>query len=151
MQFTAVFVLCVLAQAQTSTSTPNTAAPKPEPAPYKPEELCAIEGIVRNHITGEPLKKANVTAMRADITPGMSFPPSTTSTNAEGKFAMNNIEPGQYRLSGVSAGSVDVSNGTDVSWPLSLRRTATPFGSASAATIGECVDTNVCCDNAWIR
>jgi len=37
-------------------STPNAAAPKPEPTPYKLEELCAIEGIVRNHITGEPLR-----------------------------------------------------------------------------------------------
>ena len=37
-----------------------------------------------------------------------------------------------------------------MSTPPSLRRTTTPLGSASAATIGECVDTNVCRERAWI-
>jgi hypothetical protein len=54
-------------------------------------------------------------------------------------------------LFGVAAGSADVNSGTDLSTPLSLRKTATPFGSARAATIGEWVETNVWRDNAWMR
>ncbi|MCZ2148875.1 MAG: carboxypeptidase-like regulatory domain-containing protein [Bryobacterales bacterium] len=85
-------------QGVTLSQAPPTAQPAPAaPQQYKPEELCAIAGIVRNAVTGEPLKKAEVMLMRVD--PLNPQPPARTSTSAEGKFAMKAIEPGQYRLS----------------------------------------------------
>jgi protocatechuate 3,4-dioxygenase beta subunit len=85
-------------QAATFSQAPPAAQPAPAaPQQYKPEELCTIAGIVRNAVTGEPLKKAEVMLMRVD--PRNPQPPARTATNAEGRFAMKAIEPGQYRLS----------------------------------------------------
>jgi len=95
---------------------PITPRPKEEAPAYKPDELCTLEGVVRNAVTGEPLKKANITLMKMDPrNPGF---PSTTSTNPEGKFAMKAIEPGQYRLSVERAGFVRTEYGSrpGVSW-----------------------------------
>ena len=66
-----------------------------------PEDLCTIQGQVLNVSTGEPLKKANLNLQRADMAPDMMSMPTSysTSTDASGKFAMKDIEPGQYRLS----------------------------------------------------
>jgi hypothetical protein len=75
---------------------PQPQAPKPEAPAYKPEELCTVEGVVRNSVTGEPLSKARITLV--SISPRGPGSPLTTSTNLEGKFAMKAIEPGQYRL-----------------------------------------------------
>ncbi|MBV6430158.1 MAG: hypothetical protein IANPNBLG_00261 [Bryobacteraceae bacterium] len=81
-------------QAVTLSQAPPTAPAAPQR--YKPGELCTIAGVVRNAVTGEPLRKADIMLMRNDSrTPQ---PPSRTSTNAEGRFAMKAIEPGQYRL-----------------------------------------------------
>ncbi|MCC6365480.1 MAG: carboxypeptidase regulatory-like domain-containing protein [Bryobacterales bacterium] len=85
-------------QAVTLSQAPPIAQPAPAaPQQYKPEELCTIAGIVRNAVTGEPLRKAEVMLMRVE--PRNPQPPARTSTNAEGRFAMKAIEPGQYRLS----------------------------------------------------
>jgi hypothetical protein len=83
---------------------PQPQAPKPEAPVYKPEELCTVEGVVRNLVTGEPLNKARITLM--SISPREQNLPLTSSTNTEGKFAMKAIEPGQYRLSVDRAGFV---------------------------------------------
>lgn len=83
---------------------PAPQTPKPDAPTYKPEELCTVEGVVRNAVTGEPLKKANIALLKVD--PRNPSFPATTSTNPEGKFALKAIEPGQYRLSVERAGFV---------------------------------------------
>ena len=70
--------------------------PKPEPPKFKPDKLCT-EGVVRNAATGEPLKKTTVMVMPIDNRGGQQ--PITTSTEADGKFSVKGVEPGQYRLS----------------------------------------------------
>ncbi|MBS1827544.1 MAG: carboxypeptidase regulatory-like domain-containing protein [Acidobacteria bacterium] len=62
----------------------------------KPEELCKLDGVVKHAITGEPVRKATLYLQPMDSR-GMSIP-STTVTNAEGKFSMKEVEPGQYRF-----------------------------------------------------
>ena len=85
-----------------SAQPPTTArAPANAPAPeLKPEDLCTLEGRVLNAAAGTPLSKATLTLMRADISPGTGSPLTnfTASTDAEGRFAMRDIEPGRYRL-----------------------------------------------------
>src|SRR5260370_31425308 len=78
-----------------------------------PEELCAIQGQVLNTATGEPLKKANLNLQRTDMTPDMMSMPTSysTSTDASGKFAMKDIEPGKHRLSVTRNGFVATSYG----------------------------------------
>lgn len=77
-------------------------APPPQrTAPPTPtEDLCAIEGQVLNAVSGEPLKKASLALMRTDISPGEAMLPNSygTTSDAQGKFAMKDIEPGTYRL-----------------------------------------------------
>ncbi len=64
---------------------------------YKPEELCTVEGYVRNSSTGEPLAKANVTFAAGG---GRSQQqPLGAATDSTGKFMIRGIEPGQYRIS----------------------------------------------------
>lgn len=62
---------------------------------YKPEELCAVEGYVRNSVTGEALSKASVTISAN----GRQQQNYAATTDASGKFSIRGIEPGQYRIS----------------------------------------------------
>lgn len=70
-----------------------------------------------NEVTGEPLKKANLSLQRTDLTPDiMSLPTSYgTSTDASGKFAMKDIEAGKYRLNVNRNGYVSTAYGARVS------------------------------------
>jgi hypothetical protein len=73
----------------------------PQPAPTTPSKLpqkdqCTLEGVVRHSVTGQPISR--VTILMRTITPGVDLPPFSTSSNAEGKFAMKGIEPGRYRI-----------------------------------------------------
>jgi len=70
-------------------------------AETKAEDLCSVQGQVLNLVTGEFLKKATLVLNRTDLSQTMMTapPPSyTTTSDAEGKFFMKEIEPGQYRL-----------------------------------------------------
>ena len=99
-------VLCLPAYPQPRTRT--AAPPVAEVPAVRPEERCTIEGSVQNALTGEPLRKANLTLRLAEGRPGggtgMSY---TTSTDAAGRFTIANIEPGKYRLSAERTGFVD--------------------------------------------
>lgn len=81
---------------QNQSAPPNAATPSPS----VPDDLCTIQGQVFDAVTGEPLKKANLSLQRTDLTPDiMSLPTSySTSADAAGKFAMKDIEAGKYRL-----------------------------------------------------
>jgi hypothetical protein len=105
-RFALLLLLPALLAAQTTIVTGGTggvgAAPPPQrTAPPTPtEDLCAIEGQVLNAVSGEPLKKASLSLMRTDISPGEGMLPNSygTTSDAQGKFAMKDIEPGTYRL-----------------------------------------------------
>lgn len=75
------------------------------------QALCSIEGVVRQADTGEPLKKVLLTAFAS--TPRGTGPmnPVTASTDAEGRFRLTNIEPGQYRLVAERSGYVRMEHG----------------------------------------
>lgn len=74
----------------------------------KPEDLCSLSGRILNGVTGEPIRRATLNLMRADPSP--NDPPLlyTTSSNAEGQFAMKDIEPGKYRLNATRNGFVSL-------------------------------------------
>ncbi len=98
-----VFPLLLVAQQGVVGTLPQPGPAAPgavQAAATKPGDLCAIEGRVLNAATGEPLKKANLTLRRTDVTPNMMTPPTSygTSTDEGGGFAMKDLDPGKYRL-----------------------------------------------------
>jgi hypothetical protein len=75
--------------------------------------LCTVEGSVFNPATGAPLKKAAVVVNRTDVQPNLNAPPPSynTTTDAAGKFAMKDIEPGKYRMTVTRSGFVTMTYG----------------------------------------
>ncbi|MBK9167042.1 MAG: carboxypeptidase regulatory-like domain-containing protein [Bryobacterales bacterium] len=66
-----------------------------EPArEYLPEELCTVTGRVSDAITGEPVKRANVSAMRMNA-PGQ---PAVAATGDDGVYVIKDLEPGTYQV-----------------------------------------------------
>lgn len=80
---------------------PDAARPNAEEEKKEPGRL---EGQVTNAVTGAPLRRANIMLMPAE--PGPDVIPSSTVTDAEGRFAMVDIVPGKYRLSADRTGFV---------------------------------------------
>ena len=88
----------------------------PPPSTSKPEDRCVLQGHVTNAITGEPLKKVavrlarqmNATNADGDIQAGQGY---STTSDAEGNFRIENIEPGNYHLSGNRSGYLDTQYG----------------------------------------
>jgi uncharacterized surface anchored protein len=83
-------------------------------APPTPVQTARIEGQILNATTGEPLKKANVR-----LNPNFQAPPNgpaptayTISTEADGKFVIEDIAPGTYTLSATRTGFVAQSYGS---------------------------------------
>jgi hypothetical protein len=105
-RFALLLLLPALLAAQTAivmggTERVGAASPPRNTAPPTPtEDLCAIEGQVLNAVSGEPLKKASLSLVRADISPGEAMLPNSygTTSDAQGRFAMKDIEPGKYHL-----------------------------------------------------
>lgn len=88
--------LISIALAQQSQPTGNTEAKKPG----------SLQGQVTNAKTGEPVRRVNLT-LRPMPAPGMGggismsmapAAPFAATTDAEGKFRIENVEPGNYRL-----------------------------------------------------
>lgn len=77
---------------------------------YKPEDLCTIEGVVKNAATGEPLKRVSIVAR--PVNPGTDPVSFSSSTDAEGKFKMQEMEPGAYRISAEKPGFVRTEYGS---------------------------------------
>ena len=80
------------------------------------KKLAALEGRVVNAKTGEPLRRVNLT-MRSSATgmrtsvPMASSAPYAASTDAEGKFRIEKIEPGTYMLFAERQGFVRQAHG----------------------------------------
>ena len=96
---------------------------------YTPEELCTVEGTVRNGVSGEGLSKATVTLYSSNRGGGgmpMGMQNHAATTDASGKFTVRGVEPGQYRIS--------VRRNGYVSSEQSGRRAVSPSGMLTLAT-----------------
>ena len=79
----------------------------------KPGDLCTLEGRVVDAATGEPVKKASITlnppanTKQTALAAGMTIPQIFgTTTDASGRFAMKDVDPGAYRLQVARSGYV---------------------------------------------
>ena len=77
-------------------------------------QVCAVEGRVRNAVTGEPVKNARLLLRPTGASPNVSRSQTSyrASTEEDGHFVLNNIEPGSYRLSAESVGFVSTEYGS---------------------------------------
>ena len=115
-----VFVATALLGQQIPTAAPqagagqNAAPQTVEPSPTKPDDLGAMEGQVTSVETGAPVKKAELVLQRVDLNRETASVPTsyTTTSDAGGKFAMKDLEPGKYRLSVTCNGFVRGSYGS---------------------------------------
>jgi hypothetical protein len=72
-----------------------------QPAQPPKAEACSIEGQVVSTATGEPLPKASIQLMQIGKPRGEWY---TTTATAGGRFALQDIEPGKYRLQATKTG-----------------------------------------------
>ena len=95
--------LLLAAQQPTSVQPAGSNPQVQNPQPTKPEDKCTIEGQVLSLPTGEPVKKAQITlqSMSAEKRSGYS-----AVADASGHYVLQDIDPGQYRLSAVRNGFV---------------------------------------------
>jgi Carboxypeptidase regulatory-like domain len=70
-------------------------APAKRQGPPK-QESCSVQGRVVNAVSGEAVKKAEIVLSWRESQENQSY---TTTTSTSGWFAMQDIEPGRYRLS----------------------------------------------------
>jgi hypothetical protein len=93
-------------------------APSPDTVPQDPDKA-RLEGHVFNSVGGEPLRKARLT-LRMNVaqqqTQGRQQPPLPPSTytvtsDAEGKYAFPNVDPGDYQLTVTHDGFADLKLG----------------------------------------
>ncbi len=80
---------------------PPGAQNQPPPAnPTRAEDLCFLEGQLTNVATGAAVKKAELTLDRVDLNRTTATVPTTytTTSDAGGRYAMKDLEPGKYRL-----------------------------------------------------
>lgn len=75
---------------------PRQVRPEAAPVEYKPEELCTVSGIVRDAVTGQPLRKASLQLM--SVQQRTPTEPLNADTNGDGAFVFSGVEPGEYRL-----------------------------------------------------
>jgi uncharacterized protein (DUF2141 family) len=89
---------------------------QPTSQPTSPQDKCSLEGKAVNLVTGQPVRKVRLTlsvvnppspsdvglqpqAQQPPLESPQAPPPAVVSTDAQGKFAFPNLEPGAYRLS----------------------------------------------------
>ena len=97
-------LLAAAQQAGTVSSQPGQSQQSNPPVPpTRPEDLCSIDGQAVTAVTGEPLKKTQVTMNslggHTNATPG-------AVTDAGGRFVIENIDPGRYNVSAERNGFV---------------------------------------------
>ncbi len=120
MKFSLLLTLAVsLAHAQPG-AAPAARRPATAPAPIDKKDRGRLEGIVVNALTGEPLRKATVTARAStsgndgmqfgsnqDFMNGLQEGPGITVTGQDGKFVIEDVVPGRYTISATRTGFVN--------------------------------------------
>ncbi len=101
---------------QTGQSAANT------PAVTDPKKLARIEGRVVNALTGEPIPRVSLTLAGA----GQGASSKAARSDTDGRFVMENIQPGSYRLTGERVGFLRQGYGS-----------RTPGGSAAPLNLAE--------------
>ncbi len=98
-----LFLQVAVSAQQSSPGAVNTA----QPLEADPKRFAVIEGLVVNANTGEAVRKANITlqpfsngGMGGTISAGPMAPaaPYAATTGVDGKFRIDKVEPGSYRL-----------------------------------------------------
>jgi hypothetical protein len=85
----------------------------PPRAQAGPEDLCSLEGQALSAQTGGPVGKAMISLTRADAPSGAAtVPPFSTVSDPAGRFAMDRIEPGRYRLRAFRSGYAEMEYGS---------------------------------------
>jgi hypothetical protein len=100
----------------------------------KPEDKCSIEGQVTNAVTGEPVKKARINLDRMDRRDnGGSIATAYGATSdASGRFTIQDIDPGVYSLSAERSGFAHLEYGDR-----GPNRPATPFRLSAGARVND--------------
>ncbi len=91
----------------------NSAQVSPDKPPDKPKDKCRLEGRVTSLSTGEAVRKATL-RLRMAQSGGVGYAGSgpmdmsnyTSTSDTEGKFLFEDVEPGRYTLSAERAGFV---------------------------------------------
>lgn len=89
MRYYTCLLYCACAFGQVSN------APQSLPPNKKPDAKCSIEGVVRNSVTGEPVKRARVLLTAGS---GSSSTQFGTTTDASGHYLINEVDSGSYQL-----------------------------------------------------
>ena len=94
-------------QAQPANSQPGNTQPT------QPKDRCSIEGQVMNSLTGEPVRKAQITLNGMGSPNNRGANPSTYAAVADagGRFAIQDIEPGTYFMGAERNGFIDAQSG----------------------------------------
>lgn len=66
----------------------------------KPDDLCTVEGVVVNGVTGDPIKNISVT-LQPLVKGGQA---SNALTDFSGRFAFQNLTPGRYLIQATALG-----------------------------------------------
>src|SRR5262245_21095269 len=95
-----------------------------QPAVQKPQDEASIEGMVVTSVSGEPLRRAQLTLTQVrppseiaekpqdpDSEPPQFPPTAPITTGADGKFKFTKITPGSYRLTVACNGYVSTEYG----------------------------------------
>jgi len=103
MRLASTTLLILLGLAAPAAHSQTGGGPAAAPA-AKAGDLCSMDGRVLDALTGEPLKKASLkltpSNAKSALAGGAIVLPQvfTTSTDASGRYAMKDLDPGTYRL-----------------------------------------------------
>lgn len=90
--------------AQTTGALPSAAPQTPYAGERSeatdPKQLCKVEGRVVHAVTGEPLRRVTVTLQKMSV----SSESLVSTSDQEGRFVFENVEPGRYQLTAERAG-----------------------------------------------
>src|SRR5258708_419627 len=86
-------------------NSPANAQPRP------PKDLCSSEGQVLNSLTGEPVRKARITVNHMGPTNGSASSTYGAITDAGGRFAIQEVEPGNYFMTALRNGFTNGQSG----------------------------------------
>ena len=119
----------ILLSAQVSFDPQQGPQLTPPASNTQPEQRCVVQGRVTNALTGEPLKKATVNLARRGTggpDSGSAYQGYAATSDADGSFRFESIEPGDYSLSGHRSGFLRSSYGAKGPMQEGARLTLSP-------------------------